>query len=182
MDQSIIDTCYAQFVVTGVDDSRLADIKRGTDHMLVLPQGAAASFVSPAVNVITTVNEISKTFSVRIMQYAGIGTSEANSAESGLAKAFKFQEINARISKLLVKLSAFDNMITDTVAAGIGEEEPDDTVYPDDISETDLSTSLAETISIMASSLPETIKQLEVSKLMMERYGKDTDKTEVTAV
>jgi hypothetical protein len=34
----------------------------------------------------------------------------------------------------------------------------------------------------MASSLPETIKQLEVSKLMMERYGKDTDKTEVTAV
>lgn len=163
--QNCFNTTFNQKVYTGIDE-RPDEINEGTDVAVGLPSGADVKFVAPPPSTITTIQNLISDNNKLINSYAGIGTAEPNQVESGLAKAFKFDELNVRIVNIIKSLEKFENNINKVAARAIGMPEVDHVAWPDDVSLPDRLSEFERTDKITSSNnIPNVLKRKEIESL-----------------
>lgn len=180
-DTGMTDTVFNQQVFTGVDDdteSRI-DIRRGSDMIICLPKDADVKYVAPPADTIKQIQDVINDTKAEIDSFAGVGTTESNGVESGLAKAFKFDELNVRIATIVKALQKSENKIVKLVSIGLGYDYPGDCKWPNDFQTPVKTEDLDTTTKVLSSALPTILKQTEVKNFASEHYELDAASTKL---
>lgn len=181
LDQALVETVYNQFVITGVDNPDKKEIYTSNSNVMTLPKGADAKYVAPPPETIEQIQSVIESEHKAIMQYAGVGQQEANNGESGLARSFRFDELNTRLVNILSTIEQVENQAIMALAAGIGETEPGKVQYPVDLQTPDFDKDLDSVLKVLASTMPKIIKQAKVEELASTHLSFDEAQQKILA-
>jgi len=175
LNQNLYNTTFNQFAITGIDPGQPygADeqgsepAETGTEREIMLPAGADMKWVGPPPTTISVIREVIRDHRKFINESAGIGSLEVNQAESGLAKAFKFDELNVRMVRLIGDIEKLENDLLVLAARAIGVPDDVEPVqWPNDVSVPDLVQEFERTDKIASSgNIPNVIKKREMMNL-----------------
>ncbi len=173
---------FSQMVASGVSATEVKDAYVGNNRLICLPNPASTITVigaDPAQAL--SLNDAITKEQQELYRIAGISSDDptkSGNPESGIAKAFKHNDLSANLSALAATAEEAENKVMDLLFAAAGEDYPGDAKYPDEFDLPSIADDLAEVISVVTvSALPNTIK-----KKLTERFAQrhlsldDTDK------
>ncbi len=163
-DTEIYDCTFSQWVASGVDMARVGDLKVGNNTVVCLPD--------PASSIVSLGADPAQAESIRVAikdmvrelyRVAGVQSSDAiektGQAESGAAKAFKFNDLAANLSSLADACEQAENLVMARLFAGQGEEAPAAADYPNDFDLPDIASELEQLIRVLTvAQIPQVIK------------------------
>ncbi len=155
---------FSQIVASGVSASDVKDVTVGNSRWICLP-GSDAKFdvigADPAQAGSLRQGVIDE--QSEIYRISGVSFDEQNKAaqpESGIAKAFKHNDLSANLSALAQSVQDSENLAVDLLFTAAGEEYPGDCRYPDDFDLPNISDDLTEMVQALTlQALPNTIKR-----------------------
>jgi len=123
-------------------------------------------YVAPSPAVLDMIAKRIDQIRSQVSAITGLGGVAPNTVESGLAKRFRFDELNTRILNILSSLERAERTVTKLVATGIGVDIPEPVRYPDDVGVPDIESEYARTKDMLDDdSIPNVIKKEEVKQL-----------------
>ncbi len=171
LNEEIFSSTFTQMVAFGVNQADVKDVSVGSNRVICIP--------NPAAKLDTIGADVAQAESIRaqirdcrgeIWRAAGIspGNPTENAApESGVAKAFAFNDLAANLSALADCVQEAENRILRLFAQGYGQTEPGPTKYSADFDMPDFDAELQTVLKTVASTgLPD----LLVSKIV-ERFA-----------
>jgi hypothetical protein len=105
---------------------------------------------------------------------------EVAQPESGVAKAFAFNEVEARLSAIVDACEHAENTVIARIAQDAAFTAPAPADYPDEFAPIDLATELEYTIRVLTSPLPQTMKSAQARRF--GEYGFQLSPQEKAAV
>ncbi len=155
---------FSQMVASGVAASDIGEMKIGNNRLICLPNPAAKVDMigaDPAQG--ERLSSMIKDEERELYRVAGIQADDPTSGravpESGIAKAFKHNDLSANLSSLAGCVEDAENQAMKILFDAIGEPYPGDVKFPDDFDLPNIADDLAEVISaVTVTALPKTIK------------------------
>lgn len=165
---------FSMWAFIGVDPNSVEKATTGSGRGLCLPMGAnVASMGSDPAQADSIRKSVEKAVSTMLLA-AGLSPGnplQAGAPESGIAKAYKYNETEARLSALATAAQGAENLIRQRALAGVGAEDPGDCKWPDSFRSPDVSIELDITVKALSSvALPQVIKDVQVRKFAAESY------------
>jgi hypothetical protein len=96
---------------------------------------------------------------------------EAGQPESGVARAFAFNEVEAALAGLAEAAERAENLAVRRLSADAGFPYPGDADWPDDFAPADLAADLEYTIRVITSPLPVVLKDEQVRRFAGNAYA-----------
>lgn len=182
LNQNVFNATFNHLVVKAEDPSSYKDqenqdgeMRIGTKSVSVIGSKDDMKWLAPDKSVIETINNLIATKRAAIDRFSGLGSTNPNDVESGLAKSFRFDETNVRVVAILKNLEKAENDICYLVAKGLGQTPIDPVVYPEDVNLPDKDKEFDRTDKICSSSnIPPIIKKKELEDFA-SYYGLDSD-------
>lgn len=179
---------FTQFVMTGVDSSQVANAQLGTWNLLCIPQAIAkleamGSDTSQAAGIREAITDDIR----EIYKLAGLVSGDAEEtgqAESGVARAWKFHEVESKLGAIADEAERVETLIGELWAAGVGNtaSKPKAPDYPDKFDVPDLAAEIDRSLSLLESpKIPATMKVEESTRLRDTLYP-DLDKKTQDAI
>ncbi len=154
---------FSQMVASGVAASDVKDVYVGNNRMICLPNPAAKlDMIGADPAQAESLRAAIKDEERELYRVAGIQADDptkAGAPESGIAKAFKHNDLSANLAALASCVEDAENQAMKILFDVIGEEYPGDVKFPDDFDLPNIADDLAEVISaVTVTALPKTIK------------------------
>ena len=156
----------------GVSADQVKEAVAGPGHAICLPNsGGANPGIGKLGSDVAQAESIRKSLSHEIRElYRAAGLSpgnptEAAQPESGVAKAFAFNEIEAKCAALADAAESAENRCVYLMSEGFGWAYPGDADYPDKFEVPDLAAELAISIQMQAADMPEVLKRAQVERI-----------------
>ncbi len=154
---------FSQMVASGVSASDIGEMKIGNNRLICLPNPAAKVDMigaDPAQG--QRLSDMIKDEERELYRVAGIQADDptkGGNPESGIAKAFKHNDLSANLAALASCVEDAENQSMHILFDAIGEPYPGDVKFPDDFDLPNIADDLAEVISaVTVTALPKTIK------------------------
>lgn len=164
-------------VFLGVDPDQMANAVVGVGKGLAIPGGAGGT---PSLDKLGADPAQAESLRVSLDRevkelYRAAGLSSGNPTEtaqpeSGVAKAFAFNEVEARLSALADAAEDAENLVVKRLSSGSGWSYPGDANWPDSFATPDLVEDLEFTIRTITAPLPQVIKDQQVKTYAAEAY------------
>jgi hypothetical protein len=163
---------FTTAVFLGVNSEQVKDVAIGPGMALCLP---GESGKTPALGKLGA--DVAQAQSVRdslsyeikeLYRCAGLSPgnpTEAAQPESGVAKAFAFNEINATCAAMADAMEYAENKIIYLLSSGFNWEYPGDCDYPDDFDAINLSEELDLLMKMQAAGLPKMIENKQIASI-----------------
>lgn len=167
-------------VLSGVDSDQVKDISIGVAKFMCLPDpGSSAQRLGADASQAASIRE-SITQEVReLYRVAGLSPGDplqASAPESGVAKAFAFNEIEATLSKLTSSLQQTENWMTAQWTEATGSQYPGEAKWPTKFDTPNLTTELERAIRTISAPLPDSLKALETMRYADMAFRLDPQK------
>ena len=169
---------FTTTVLLGVSADQVKDVQVGPGMALCLP---ATGGSNPSVDKISAdtgqAESIRKSLAYEFGElYRAAGPApgnptEAGQPESGVARAFAFNEVEAALAGLADAAERAENLAVKRLAADAGFAYPGDADWPDDFAPADLAADLEYTIRVLTSPLPEVLKDEQVRRFAGAAYA-----------
>ncbi len=152
-------------VFLGVDKDQVAEVVVGAGKALCIPGsgdktpalGKLGADPVQAESLRTSIAaEIAELY--RVAGLSPGNPTEAAQPESGVAKAFAFNEVEAKLSAIADATEHAENLAVRRLAAGFGWQYPGDADWPDSFATPDLAVELETAIRTVTSPLPQVLK------------------------
>ena len=168
---------FTQFVITGADAAQVQKAELGTFNLLCIPNPAArmdkmGSDTSQAAGIGDAITDDIR----EIYKLAGLVSGDAEEtgqAESGVARAWKFHEVESKLGAIADEAERVETLIGELWAAGVGStaSKPDAPDYPDKFDVPDLAAEIDRSLSLLESpKIPATMKVEESTRLRDTLY------------
>lgn len=164
-------------VFLGVDPAQMKDATVGVGLGLAIPGGTGSP---PSIDHLGADPAQADSLRVSLDRetkelYRAAGLSpgnptEAAQPESGVAKAFAFNEVEARLSALANAAESAENTVVMRLSSGAGFSYPGDADWPDSFASPDLAADLEYTIRTITTPLPQVIKDQQVKNYAAAAY------------
>ncbi|MFA7301940.1 MAG: hypothetical protein WC069_06540 [Candidatus Shapirobacteria bacterium] len=162
---------FSQMVASGVAATEVKDAKVGNNRLICLPNPASTITIigadpAQAASLSSAIQDEQR----ELYRIAGISADDptkSGSPESGIAKAFKHNDLSANLAALANSVEEAENQAMHILFDSVGEEYPGDAKYPDEFDLPSIADDLSEIISIVTvSALPSAFK-----KKLCERFA-----------
>ncbi len=169
--EEISNVTFSQMVAIGVSADAVKDVIIGNNRLICLPNpGASIEMIGADPAQAKTISEAIDDETVELYRQAGIVQNnplQVGLPESGIALAFKFNDLAANLAALADAIQDAHNAIMLRICNGNGETYPGDAKYPDDFNMPDYAGEMATLIqTVSASALPGVIKDQAVSQFV----------------
>lgn len=173
-----IESCtFTTLMITGISAEQLGKVTLGNNRILCVPQVAARLDKIGADPVhVKTVRDTMADEIADLYRIAGLSPGnplETGAPESGVAKAFAFNEVEAKLSALGDAAERAENAVVMRAMAGVGEPYPGDANWPESFESPDLGSELDFCIRTLSSPLPDLIKQEQMRRYVAQAYKLD---------
>lgn len=174
---------FTTTVFIGVTAEQVKDLTIGPGHAVVLEKDSASldklgADPAQAESLRTTLSgEVTELYRAAGLE-SGSPT-EVAAPESGVAKAFKFNEIEAKLSAIAQAAENAENLVVKRLSAGNGWTYPGDAKYPADFALPDLAEELDYVIRLTTAQLPQILKDKAVTEYAQVAFKLD-DKEQKT--
>lgn len=168
---------FTTTVLLGVSADQVKDVAVGPGMALCLPGGTGSQ---PGVDKISAdtaqAESIRKSLGYELGElYRAAGLAPGNpievgQPESGVSKAFAFNEVEARLAALADAAEHAENLAIRRLSADGAFPYPGDSDWPDDFAPADLAADLEYTIRVLTSPLPQVIKDEQVRRYAGEAF------------
>ncbi len=171
LNEELANGTFTTVVFLGVDKDQVQDVVVGAGKALCIP---GTGDRAPSIDTLGSdpaqadslrterAEEIAELY--RVAGLSPGNPTEAAAPESGVAKAFAFNEVEARLSALADAAEATENLAIKRLAAGFGWEYPGDANWPDSFATPDLAAELEVAIRTSTSPLPQVLKDEQTRK------------------
>lgn len=169
---------FTTTVLLGVAAEQVKEVEVGPGKALCLPGGTGSP---PGVSKISAdtaqAESIRKSLAYEfgeLYRAAGLAPgnpTEAGQPESGVARAFAFNEVEAALAGLADAAERAENLAVKRLAADAGFAYPGDAEWPDDFAPADVAADLEFTIRVLTSPLPEVLKDEQVRRFAGAAYA-----------
>lgn len=181
LDTEIFDSTFTQWIASGVSAKEIKDVTVGSNRIICLPNPLAkfdAMGADPA-QAESIAKRIDET-QTELYRLAGVSTGDPlagpGAPESGVAKAFRFNDLAANLAALADACEEAENALMHRLFAAAGEEYPGDAKYPDDFDMPDLAAELEGVIRVVtAPALPQVIANKIVTRFADRCLSLDED-------
>lgn len=125
LNEEISNVTFSQMIASGVSDEQVKDVKVGNARILCLPNPASrvdmiGADPAQAVSIRTSMQDEVE----NLMRAAGVVQGDAQAAQSGVALAFRHNDMATIVASLGNACEATENTINGTVADAWGQEAP----------------------------------------------------------
>ncbi len=176
--EEIYNVTFSQMVMTGVSATDISTGFVGNNRTLCLPNPASSMMrigADPAQAA--TISQFIMDEQKELYRIAGITENDPSSKgqpESGIAKAFKHNDLSANLAALAECIQEAENMAIDLILDSQGENFDATCKYPDDFDLPNIADDMTELVQVLTlQSLPKTIKQKMVSNFAQEHLSLD---------
>ncbi len=163
---------FTTTVFLGVSADAVKDVAVGAGQGLALP---SMGTTNPAIDTIgsdtTQSDSLRKSLDYEIRELyrvAGLtpgNPMETGAPESGVSKAFAFNEIEAKLAALSDACQYAENTAIKRLSAGFSFAYPGDSDWPDDFASPDLADEITVTIQMQSANLPATLQRAQIERI-----------------
>lgn len=163
--EELFNVTFSQAIVTGVSADQVKDAKVGNNRLICIPDPNSkwqmiGADPDQATSIRTSITDAAR----ELYRIAGVQMGdplEANGqAESGIARAFKFNDLAANLSALADACETAENQAIDRLFAMNGQEPPEHAVYPDTFESPDFGAEMEVMIrALTVAQMPDVIKK-----------------------
>ncbi len=153
---------FTMYALLGVSPEQVGTKNTGSGRVLCLPQGTGVVRMGSDPAQATSIRESIAQTTSSMLLVAGLSPGnplQTGSPESGVAKAYKFNEVEARLSALADAGEQAENLVRKRALAGVGAQDYGDCNWPDTFMSPDLTGDLDYTIRLLTSPLPAVLKE-----------------------
>lgn len=168
---------FTTTVLLGVSSDQVKEVPVGPGYALCLPAtGGSIPQVGKVSADTAQAESIRKSLSYELGElYRAAGLApgnptEAGQPESGVARAFAFNEVEARLAALADAAEHAENLVVRRLAADASFPYPGDADWPDDFAPADLVADLELTLRTLTSPLPRVLKNEQVQRYARGAY------------
>lgn len=184
--EEIANVTFSQMVASGIDAAQVKDAKVGNNRLICLPNPAAkidmiGADSAQAATISTRIEDDTRELYRIAGVDAGSSTDGAGAPESGLAKAFRHNDLAANLSALALACEEAENLAMARLFAGMGKPAPAPAEYPRDFDLPQLSDELNETIrAVTTMQLPMVLRRAHVQRYASRNFElSDEEKAEL---
>jgi hypothetical protein len=165
---------FSQMVLTGVSAKEVKDVFVGNNRGICLPNAASSVTMigadpAQAASIATSIADEQR----ELYRIAGVSSDDplkSGTPESGIAKAFKHNDLSANLSALAGSVEEAENKAMRLMFGALNEKYPGDVKYPDEFDLPSIADDLQEVISVVTvSALPNTIKK-KIAERFVQRH------------
>ncbi len=161
--EEMANVTFSQMVASGVSATDIGDMYVGNNRVICLPNPAAKfEMIGADPAQAQSLRDAIKDEERELYRVAGIQSDDptkAGAPESGIAKAFKHNDLSANLSALAACVETAENSAMTLLFDSVGEPYPGDVKFPDDFDLPNIADDLSEVISAVSiMALPNTIK------------------------
>jgi hypothetical protein len=156
---------FTQWVLFGMppDESKQSGVQYGAKRIFCVsdPQGKMDRIGSEVEQAESLRRQIEQEMAelYRVAGVDGGNPTQSGAPESGVAKAFRFNDLSANLAAMADAVQRCWNTIMRRACGTVGETYPGDVKFPDDFAPPDYGQELVELINSMNSNLPPVIKR-----------------------
>ncbi len=182
--EEICNVTFSQMVMTGVSATEVSGTFVGNNRAICIPNPAGSiTQIGADPAQAATITVAIKDEERELYRVAGISSDDptkSGSPESGIAKAFKHNDLSANLAALACAVEDAENRCMYLLFDAIGQEYPGDAKYPDEFDLPNISDDLASVISVVTiTALPNTIKK-KLTERFAQRHLSLDDKEQKT--
>lgn len=165
LNEETYNVCFSQIIATGVSADQVKDVTFGSQRLLCLPAPNADFKVigadpAQAESIRTYIADEER----ELYRIAGVQTGDPTSApgdaESGVAKAFRFNDLAANLSALASACEDAENCVFDRLFSAQGAEKPGPVKYPQEFDLPIMADELSDVIRVVSvQQIPDSIKR-----------------------
>ena len=166
--EEISNVTFTQWIATGISAEELKDVPVGNNRILCLPnpQGKMEALGADPAQAKTIADrradEVSNLYRLAGINFDAHGK---GAPESGIAKAFKFNDLAANLAALADSTECAENQLWELLADGWGWKDAPQSKYADDFNLPDFSVELKDLAdSLVATEIPATIRRKLVER------------------
>jgi len=163
---------FTTTVLLGVSADQVKDVAVGPGQALCLPNSGGSNPSVGRIGADTTQAEsIRKSLEMEVRElYRAAGLSSGNPTEvgqpeSGVAKAFSFNEVEAKCAAIADAAEKAENRATMLLSKGFAFSYPGDADYPDQFESPDLADELSSLIQMQTADLPAVLLDSQVKRI-----------------
>ncbi len=176
--EEIGNVTFSQMVATGISADSVKDVEIGNNRLICLPNpGAAVEFIGADPAQAKTICDAIEDEQRELYRQAGISNGDplkAGNAESGVAKAFKFNDLAANLSALADAVQDAHNAVMKRICSANGEAYPGNAEYHDDFDMPDYDAEMTTLIAtVSTSTLPGIIREVAIKKFAKRNLALD---------
>ncbi len=179
--EELFNVTFSQVVATGVSADEVKDVVTGNTRLICLPRPGSDFKVigadpAQAVSIRQSIEDEQR----ELYRIAGVSTGDPTAgpgnAESGVAKAFRFNDLAANLSALADACEEAENLVIDRLFTGMGAEPPEHASYGDNFELPDIGAEITLLIQgITTSAMPQVIKHSMVRQFADRNLNLDED-------
>lgn len=181
LNEELYNGTFTQFIATGVSADMVKDAKVGNNRIMCLPD-AASKFTQVGADTDQAASlRLSITDEQReLYRIAGVQTSDPldakGQAESGAARAFKFNDLAANLSALAQACELAENSAMGRLFAMNKEAAPEDATYPNDFQMPEFESELEVCIrALTVAQMPSAFKRAIAGRFAQRNLSLETD-------
>ncbi len=179
--EELYNVTFSLVVASGVSAAEVKDAPVGNNRMLCLPNPAAAvTTIGADPAQATSLRDMITDEQRALYQAAGITADEptkSGNPESGIAKAFKHNDLSANLAALAQSVEVAENNAVWLLCQSAGVEYPGDCKYPDEFDIPSIADDLGEVIQTLTlTNMPKTLKRQTVLKYAKTHFALDSVK------
>lgn len=181
--EEIMGATFTVTVFLGVSADQIKDVTVGPGQAMCLPSasgtgnpavGKIGADPAQAASLLATLERETK----ELYRVAGLSPGnplESGAPESGVSKAFAFNEIEAKCSSLADAAELAENTIIQRISSGYNFEYPGDADWPDEFSVADLGDELAKLLQMQSAALPPVLERAQIQRIANVGFSLDDD-------
>ena len=179
LNEEIFNVCFSQIVATGVAASDVKDVVLGNNRLLCLPNpGAKFEVIGADPAQAESIRKAIEDEQRELYRIAGVQSGDPTASpaapESGVAKAFKFNDLAANLASLAQAAEDAENRAVALALAPVTADAPV-CEYPQEFDLPELTAELADVIKITAALAVPTVVKRKVVERFVARNFKLTD-------
>lgn len=179
LNEEIFNVTFSQIVATGVAATDVKDVILGTTRLLCLPNPQASfEMLGADPAQAESIRKAIEDEQRELYRIAGVSTGDPTAGpaapESGIAKAFKFNDLAANLSALAKSAQDAENLALSRMFAAQGEPFPGPAEYPKTFDLPEMAVELTEVIkAITIAQLPGVLKRKMVQRFAQRNFKLD---------
>lgn len=183
--QELRDNTFTQWVLAGITKDEAADsgVEYGSNRIFCIPNpGGTLSRIGSDVAQADSLRRSIDAEIDALYRTAGVdggSPTQAGAPESGLAKAFKFNDLNANLAAMGDAVESAINQVFRIAHQATGQEYPGDIKFPDEHAPPDYGAELQELISALATNaIPPVIRRVVADRFIQRNLNLSNEDVE----
>ncbi len=181
LNEEIANVTFSQMVASGISADQVKEAYVGNNRLLCLPNPASrvdmiGALPAQAATIETRItNDIRELYRIAGID-AGSSTDGAGAPESGLAKAFKHNDLAANLAALAMSGQEAENLVMRRLFAGEGKQAPAPVSWPHEFDLPSLADELNEAIrAAVTAQLPVVLRRKILLRFAQRNFELSTD-------